>query len=68
MEFWVNSGHDEPGSNGGLDKDLPVPPSAPKIGFVPELESDFQQRISGKMFIRTNAPPRLPDNKSSNTE
>jgi hypothetical protein len=28
MEFWVNSGHCEPGKNGNLDTDLPVPPNS----------------------------------------
>jgi len=28
----------------------------PKIDVVPELESDYQKRIRGNMFIRTNAP------------
>ena len=34
----------------------------PKVAVQPELESDYQQRIkahTGKMFIRTNAPPRF---------
>jgi len=28
----------------------------PKIDVVPELESDYQKRIRGNMFIRTNVP------------
>jgi hypothetical protein len=28
----------------------------PKIDVAPELESDYRQRIQGKMFVRTNAP------------
>ncbi len=32
----------------------------PKIDVVPELESDYQKRIQGHMFIRTNAAPHLP--------
>jgi hypothetical protein len=34
----------------------------PKVDVEPELESDYQKRIkppTGKMFIRTNAPPRF---------
>ena len=29
MEFWVNNGNDQPGNNGNLDKDIPVPPNPP---------------------------------------
>jgi hypothetical protein len=29
MEFWVNNGCDSPGANGGLDRDLAVPPNPP---------------------------------------
>ena len=32
----------------------------PKLDVVPELESDYQKRLKGKMFIRTNAPVRFP--------
>jgi hypothetical protein len=28
----------------------------PKVDVVPELESDYQKRIQGHMFVRTNAP------------
>jgi hypothetical protein len=31
----------------------------PKVDVVPELESVYQKRIQGKMFIRTNAPSHL---------
>jgi hypothetical protein len=34
----------------------------PKVDIEPELESDYQKRMkppTGKMFIRTNAPPRF---------
>jgi len=31
----------------------------PKIDVVPELESDYQKRIQGHMFIRTNAPQMI---------
>jgi hypothetical protein len=29
------------------------------VNVVPELQSDYRKRVKGKMFIRTNAPPRL---------
>jgi hypothetical protein len=32
----------------------------PKIGVEPELERDYKKRLSGTMFIRTNAPASLP--------
>jgi hypothetical protein len=31
----------------------------PKIDIAPELESDYRQRVQGKMFVRTNAPAQL---------
>lgn len=34
--------------------------SDPKVDVVPELESVYQKRIQGKMFIRTNVPSHLP--------
>lgn len=40
----------------------------PKLDVETELESDYQKRISGKMFIRTNAPPHWPTNKPPDTE
>jgi hypothetical protein len=33
IEFWVNSGHIEPGGGGNLDKDLPVPPNLPNCSY-----------------------------------
>ncbi|MFO1475855.1 MAG: hypothetical protein U1F98_04305 [Verrucomicrobiota bacterium] len=30
------------------------------VDIEPELESDFQKRTSVKMFVRSNAPPRIP--------
>lgn len=32
----------------------------PKLEVVPELESDYQKRTEGAMFMRTNVPSRLP--------
>lgn len=32
----------------------------PEIASKPELESDYQKRVQGRMFIRTNALPHLP--------
>ncbi len=32
----------------------------PQVSIVPELESDYKKRMSGKMFINSNAPPRFP--------
>lgn len=38
----------------------------PKLSAEPELEKDYKKRMSGTMFIRTNAPQKLPfDSKSS---
>ncbi|HET7626068.1 MAG TPA: hypothetical protein VFM25_12465, partial [Verrucomicrobiae bacterium] len=34
-----------------------------KIDVEPELESEFRERTKAKMFIRTNAPPRIPSAK-----
>lgn len=34
--------------------------SEPQLSVEPELERDFRQRTEGKIFTRTNAPPRLP--------
>lgn len=31
-----------------------------KVDVEPELESEFRQRTKATMFIRTNAPSRLP--------
>ena len=31
-----------------------------KVDMEPELESEFCQRTKAKMFVRTNAPPRVP--------
>jgi hypothetical protein len=38
----------------------------PKIGVEPELESDYQKRMGGKMFGRTNAPPHWISNRDTN--
>ena len=35
MEFWVNGGHDEPGTSGSLDSDLEVPPAS--TNYAPQL-------------------------------
>lgn len=35
----------------------------PRIASKPELESDYQKRIQGRMFVRTNAASHLPDPK-----
>lgn len=32
----------------------------PKLGIEPELERDYRKRTEPTMFIRTNAPPRVP--------
>ncbi len=32
----------------------------PKLNIEPELERDYRKRTQGTMFIRTNAPPRIP--------
>ena len=32
----------------------------PKLAVEPELECDYRKRTQGTMFIRTNAPPRIP--------
>ncbi|HVU27045.1 MAG TPA: hypothetical protein VHG71_04835 [Verrucomicrobiae bacterium] len=37
----------------------------PQIDIKPELESDYQKRIQGKMFIRTNAPTQLNQSSQS---
>jgi hypothetical protein len=52
MELWVNSGNDQPGNNGSLDKDVPVPPNPPnyaagKITCQRDLENFFRLWISG---------------------
>jgi hypothetical protein len=49
---WVNNGHTQPGSNGGLDKDLAVPPASTNynIGRITcqrELENFFRLWICG---------------------
>jgi hypothetical protein len=49
---WVNSGHCEPGKNGNLDTDLPVPPASPnysagKITCQRDLENFFRLWICG---------------------
>jgi hypothetical protein len=31
-----------------------------KVDVEPELESDYKKRMGGRMYIRTNAPPRPP--------
>ena len=36
----------------------------PRLPVEPELERDYRKRTEGKMFIRTNAPPRLPPDRS----
>ncbi len=51
-KIWVNSGHDEPGSNGNLDKDLPVPPNSTnytlgEITCQRDLENFFRLWICG---------------------
>lgn len=33
--------------------------SSPKVDIVPELEADYQKRIQGHMFVRTNAPAHI---------
>jgi len=38
--------------------------TAVKVDTEPELESEFRERTKARMFIRTNAPPRLPRNTS----
>jgi hypothetical protein len=52
MECWVNSGHTEPGANGNLDMDLPVPPNSPnysygKITCQRDLENFFRLWVCG---------------------
>jgi hypothetical protein len=37
----------------------------PKLDVVPELESDYRKPIAEKMFIRSNAPARLPQSRPS---
>jgi hypothetical protein len=39
-----------------------------KIGVEPELESDYRKRTGVKMFLRTNAPPHLPQAKPPGTD
>ena len=40
----------------------------PKLDVVPELESDYRKRVQGKMFMRTNAAPRLIRPKPSSQD
>ncbi len=49
-----------------ISRKLRRPP--PKVDVEPELESDYQKRTGVKMFVRTNAPPRLPKPESDNRE
>ncbi len=35
----------------------------PKLDIEPELERDYRTRIQGTMFVRSNAPPRIPVTK-----
>jgi len=38
-----------------------------KVDVEPELESNYRKRVKGTIFVRTNAPPRIPLNKPPGT-
>jgi hypothetical protein len=40
----------------------------PKIDVEPQLESDYQKRIGGKIFVRINAPPRFSSSSPIDTD
>jgi len=39
----------------------------PKLDVVPELESDYRKRNQMRIFVRTNAPPRLLQDQVTNS-
>jgi hypothetical protein len=57
FSFWVNNDHDEPGTGGNPDKDLPLPPYPPDYGYG---QIRCQRNLEDFARLWTCGLPKLP--------